>query len=80
MTATAHILIKIEAGKAKNVYRELLKLSPVQHIDAVTGPYDFIVTIQGTDFGAIGRTVFEKIHLIEGIEETVTCNVISIEV
>ncbi|MCK4353023.1 Lrp/AsnC ligand binding domain-containing protein [candidate division WOR-3 bacterium] len=80
MIATAYVLIKVEAGKGKEVYNELLKLKDIQHIDAVTGPFDLIAALQGTDFNTISQIVLKKVRPIKGIEETVTCNVISFEV
>ncbi|MDI6840903.1 MAG: Lrp/AsnC ligand binding domain-containing protein [bacterium] len=80
MIATAYVLIKAEAGKGKKVYDELLKLKSVQHVDAVTGPFDLIVLIQAADFNEVGRIVFDKLQKIKGVEEIITCNVLSFEI
>ncbi|HID93028.1 MAG TPA: Lrp/AsnC family transcriptional regulator [bacterium (Candidatus Stahlbacteria)] len=80
MIATAYVLIKVAAGKARQVYDKLSKLKGVQHVDAITGPYDIISIVQGTDFSTIGRMVVDQIQTIEGITDTITCNVISFEV
>ena len=80
MIATAYVLIKVASGKARQVYDKLSKLEGIQHVDAITGPYDIISVIQGTDFSAIGKMVIDQIQTIEGITDTVTCNVISFEV
>ncbi len=79
MIATAYILINVASGKARAVYDQLQKIPNVTHISAVTGPYDLIVTVQGTDFNTIGRLVLDKIQAIDGIEKTLTCNVIEFE-
>jgi DNA-binding Lrp family transcriptional regulator len=76
MIATAYILIKVEAGKARKVYDELNRLEGAQRVEAIIGPCDIIVTLQGTDFNAIGATVMDKIRAIPGVIETITCNVI----
>lgn len=79
MIATAYVLVRIEAGKARKIYDELLNVKGVQNVDAVSGPYDFILTIQASDFNALGELVLNKIHPIKGISETMTCNVIKFE-
>lgn len=79
MIATAYVLISVEVGKEKQVYRELEKLDGVYNVDAVFGPYDIIATIQGSDYNKIGDIVVEKVAMIEGINDTITCNVIHIE-
>ncbi|MBL7074534.1 Lrp/AsnC ligand binding domain-containing protein [candidate division KSB1 bacterium] len=79
MIATAHILINVKVGMAKGVYDKLSKITGVQHVDAIAGPYDLIATVQGGDFNAIGNLVLNKIQAIEGVEHTITCNVIQFE-
>jgi DNA-binding Lrp family transcriptional regulator len=80
MVATSYVLVKVAAGKARQVYDELSKLKGIQHVDAISGPFDLVAVVQGTDFSAIGRMVIDKIQAIEGITDTITCNVISFEV
>lgn len=79
MVATVYVLINVESGKSRKVYDQLQKISNVTHISAVTGPYDLIVTIQSTDFNVLGRMVLDKIQAIDGVEKTLTCNVIEFE-
>jgi DNA-binding Lrp family transcriptional regulator len=80
MTATAYILISVAVGRARQVYEKLLKVHGVQHVDAISGPYDMIATIQGGDFNQIATLVLDKIQAIEGVVDTITCNVIHFEV
>lgn len=80
MTATAYILISVSVGKARQVYEKLLKVPGVQHVDAISGPYDLIVTVQAGDFNQIGTMVLDKIQAIEGVVDTITCNVIHFEI
>ncbi len=79
MIATAYVLISVEAGKAREVYDELSKLEGVQNLDAVSGPYDLVATIQGADFNAIGTLVLDRIQAIKGITDTITLNVLKFE-
>jgi DNA-binding Lrp family transcriptional regulator len=80
MIATAHVLISIRAGQTKKVYRQLAGTDGVVSLDAISGPYDMIATVQASDFNAIGRLVLDKIRGIDGITDTITCNVIAFEV
>ena len=80
MTATAYILISVAVGKARSVYERLSKLPGVQHVDAISGPYDLIAIMQGSDFNQIGTQVLDKVQAIDGVLDTITCNVIHFEV
>ena len=73
MSAKAFVLIETAVGKTKQVCTALQKLEAVQSVDAVTGPYDIIIAIEGADPNNIGNTITTKIHDIPGINRTVTC-------
>lgn len=73
MASKAFILIETAVGKTKAVCSALQKLDEIKSVDAVTGPYDVIITIEGEDLNVIGRLVTSKIHVISGILRTVTC-------
>ena len=73
MAAKAFVLIEATVGKTKEVCTALQKLNAIKSVDAVTGPYDIIITIEGDDPNAIGKLVAGKIHDIPGILRTVTC-------
>ncbi|RMD80278.1 MAG: Lrp/AsnC family transcriptional regulator, partial [Chloroflexi bacterium] len=45
-------------------------------VDAVTGPYDIVATVQTPDPRQIGRLVMNDIHAISGVKRTITCMVI----
>ena len=73
MAAKAFVLIETKVGKTQEVYSALQKLDAVKSVDAVTGPYDVIIKIEGDDLNIIGELVTSKIHIIPGIIRTVTC-------
>ncbi|MCK5100187.1 MAG: Lrp/AsnC ligand binding domain-containing protein [Desulfobacteraceae bacterium] len=75
---SAYVLISVNAKKIKRVYSEIEKLSNVQNVDAVTGPHDIIILVQGIDFNEIGNFVLDKIGTLDGVESSMTCNVIRI--
>ncbi len=77
--SVAYVLISVKPGTARDVYFKLQKQSSIQQVDAVTGPYDLIAIVQGSDLNAIGNIVIDKILKIEGISNSMTCNVIQLE-
>lgn len=78
----AYVLIETAAGKAKSVKQALSKVrggaSTVVHVDAVTGPYDFIAVVEGPNLDAIGRLVTDAVGTIDGVTRTTTCVAVAI--
>jgi DNA-binding Lrp family transcriptional regulator len=77
----AYVLIETAAGKTKHVKKALAKMrsaSNVDHLDAVTGPYDFIAVVTGATLDAIGSLVTDDIGTIDGVTRTTTCVAISL--
>ncbi len=79
MRATAYVLISLAAGVAQDVYNTMTKMSLVQKVDAVSGPYDMIAVVDGSTFNEIARFVLDEIQKIPGVLDTITCNVIFLE-
>ncbi len=73
MAAKAFVLIETAVGRSKDVASALRQLTGVKSVDAVTGPYDVIIVIEGESLTDIGDLVTSKIHPITGISRTVTC-------
>lgn len=73
MAVKAFVLIETAAGRTKEVASALKQLEGVKSVDAVTGPYDVIVIIEGESLTDIGDLVTSKIHPIPGISRTITC-------
>ena len=73
MDARAYVLIEAEAGQVGQVIATLRSLPGVTRADAVTGPYDVIVTVETADSRDIGRLVMNEVHGVAGIKRTVTC-------
>jgi DNA-binding Lrp family transcriptional regulator len=73
----AYVLIETAPGKTKTVKKELTRItgggSTLAHLDAVTGPYDFIAQVEGPTLDAIGRLVTDEIGVIDGVTRTTTC-------
>lgn len=73
MSARAYVLIETSVGKTKDVAVAVRKISGVKEVNAVTGPYDVIAVVEGSDLTAVGNLVTNDIHPVTGIERTVTC-------
>jgi len=52
-------------------------LAGVISVDAVTGPYDAIATIEGETLEDIGDLITSRVHSINGISRTVMCVVVT---
>ena len=76
MEARAYVLVEVESGRIADVIGALRTIQGVSSVDAVTGPYDIITTLQTSDPRQIGRLVMHEIQGIEGLKRTVTCIVI----
>ncbi len=76
MEARAYILVEVESGRIADVIGALRTIQGMSAVDAVTGPYDIIATLQTLDPRQIGHLVMHEIQGIEGLKRTVTCIVI----
>lgn len=78
MAARAYVMAEVQAKKIYEVYRALEEMPEVVHVDAIMGPYDMVVEIQGADASSIGHFVLAKLSVMDGVENTMTLNVINI--
>lgn len=76
MAVLAYVLIRTHAGKTKSVAEELSKLSECKNVCTVTGRYDIIMLLEAESLEALGKTIVEKIHKVEGVERTETAIVV----
>lgn len=79
MTVRAFILIQTEVGKAASVSAEIRTIPGIETSDDVTGPYDVIARATTESIEELGRVVVNRIQLIEGIQRTLTCPIVSVE-
>jgi DNA-binding Lrp family transcriptional regulator len=75
VSARAYVLIETSVGKTKDVVLGIRKLNleGIEEVNLVTGPYDVIAVVEGTDLTEISNLVTSKIPTVGGIERTVTC-------
>ncbi len=74
----AYVLIQTDSGRASEVATTIAKIEGVTSAEAVTGPYDVIVSATAEDVDALGHLVVTKIQPVAGIDRTLTCPVIRI--
>ncbi len=72
MATKAYILIKVKAGKTKEVVQALKRIPGVEQAHSCFGRPDIIMFIGTPDERALSDVVITKIHSIEGVEETDT--------
>jgi len=68
----AYILAKIEAGKDREVFEEIIKLEGVKRASMTYGIYDLHIEAQFDTVEELDAFVFEKVRRIPGVTETVT--------
>lgn len=73
----AYVLLQIEAGKVASVANALRGGTAIRAADVVTGLYDIVVIVEGTDADAIARTVLDVIQTTNGVERSTTYMVIN---
>jgi len=72
MATKAYILIKVKAGRSKDVLQSLKKLAGVEQAHSCFGQPDIFLFINVPDERSLSDVVITKIHQIEGVEETDT--------
>ena len=73
MGTKAYLLVETAVGKSRDVAATLRALEGIASVDVVTGPYDIIAVISGSDMAVVGNIVTEHIHTVPGVVRTVTC-------
>jgi len=72
MATKAYILIKVKAGRTKDVLHSLNRITGVEQAHSCFGQPDIFLFISTNDERALSEVVISKIHSIEGVEETDT--------
>ena len=73
MGTKAYLMVETAVGKTRDVAGTLRALEGITSVDVVTGPYDIIAVISGSDMAVVGNIVTEHIHTVPGVVRTVTC-------
>ena len=72
MAVSAFIFLECAAGRAKDVAKQVSKISGVKLSHAVTGPHDVITFVEVGDIIALGSTIVSKIQGVSGVLRTTT--------
>jgi DNA-binding Lrp family transcriptional regulator len=72
MATKAYILIKVKAGKTKDVVKSLKKVSGVEQVHPCFGQPDIFTFVNVADEKSLSEIVITKVHTIDGVEETDT--------
>jgi DNA-binding Lrp family transcriptional regulator len=72
MAVSAFIFVEVTQGKAMQVKKEIEKIDGVRSANAVTGPYDIIVLVEGSDVNVLGEFIVSRIQKVAGVLRTMT--------
>ena len=78
MPVPAFVLIHTEVGKSAQVAAAVAQIEGVVSAEAVMGVYDVIARAEAESVDDLGRMVVSRIHVIDGITRTLTCQVVSL--
>ena len=70
--ALGFILIKTEAGKDREVYEHLLKLSEITEMMPLFGEFDLIAKVEAGSFDELGHWVNENLRSVPGVTDAKT--------
>ncbi len=66
----AYVLVVTNPGETKNVVEALRRVTGVQEMHEVMGPYDIVVEIEVDSLSDVPPILSDKIRTIPGIEST----------
>lgn len=73
----AYVLIHTLLGKEEQVAEALHCRPEVMAADVVSGPYDVIAVVEGTDANAVAKTILSEMPMMDGVGKITSCLVIS---
>ncbi len=69
---SAYVLAKVEAGKERNVLKEIKTIDGVERATATYGTYDLVVEVNLESIQDLDRFVFDRLRKISHVRETMT--------
>lgn len=76
--AAAYVLVNASPGRAGEARKQIAEIPGVTSSHAVTGAYDIIAYIEGSDISELGNTVVSRIQAVDGVAQTMTCVVVEL--
>ncbi|MBN2026677.1 MAG: Lrp/AsnC ligand binding domain-containing protein [Actinobacteria bacterium] len=68
----AFVLIKVEPGRVKDVFRTIKEMRAVVDAYCITGPDDIVAVLESEDAKGVSEVVIADLHDVEGIRGTDT--------
>jgi DNA-binding Lrp family transcriptional regulator len=68
----AYILAEVEAGKDKELQKEIKKIPGVKQVVSTYGNFDLHIEVMFGTMEELDRFIFDDIRMLDGIKETVT--------
>ncbi|MFQ5427710.1 MAG: Lrp/AsnC family transcriptional regulator [Thermodesulfobacteriota bacterium] len=72
MAVEAFVFIECEHSKAREVEQRIAMIAGVKMVKMVTGPYDIIAIVTGSNFQTLGDVVMSKIQATKYVNKTIT--------
>ncbi len=73
----AYVLVEAGPRQVRDLRDEFQALTidgvQLKSVEAVTGPYEFILRVRADDLDALGTFVGEGLHSVRGVVHTTTC-------
>lgn len=69
---SAYVLTKVEAGKDREVLKEVETIEGVKKVSITYGTFDLIVEVSFEKIQDLDRFVFHKLRMIPQVKETMT--------
>ena len=76
---TIYILAKVDASHAEAIIGTLSHIDGVKFVHAVTGPYDVLICMEGTNMAKLLSRSLKEIGGLEGIKSTETLVAIKLD-
>ncbi len=76
MQTKAFVLLTLDVGKAEEVAETLRHVPGITAVSLVTGPYDAVATVEGSDPNAVGKVILNHLHGTPGVRGTLTMMVV----
>jgi len=77
MALGAFIFISVTGDHTRSVHTTIQRIAGVKAVYTVTGAYDIIVQVETETFQGLGELILSKIRAIDGVNQTVTCLILS---
>jgi Lrp/AsnC family leucine-responsive transcriptional regulator len=73
----AFVFINVSGDHTRSVHTTIQRFHGVKAVYTVTGAYDIIVHVETDSFQDLGELILSKIRAIDGVNQTVTCLILS---